>query len=289
MNPVLGLALAATLSACATAAPISYSDLLARARPRADVRIAYGPLPLQYGELWLPKGEGPHPLVVMIHGGCWLAELPGTELMDYVSDDLRADGIAVWNLEYRRIGHEGGGYSGTFTDVAAGADHVRELARTYPLDLGHVVFAGHSAGGHLALWASKASPLRGENPFLPRGAVSLAGIIDLAAYRETGPDACGGPGTIDALTGALFRKTQDLYGGLSPAAMLPLGVPQAVISGDLDPIVPPRFGAAYAASAKAKGDPVIELNLKGAGHFELIDPTAPAWAVIKGQIKTLLD
>lgn len=289
MKPVLGLAVAATLAGCAHADPISYRDLLARERPHADARIAYGALPLQFGELWLPKGKGPYPLVVMIHGGCWLADLPGTELMDYVSGDLRADGIAVWNLEYRRIGHEGGGYPGTFQDVAAGADHVRELAKTYPLDLKHVVFAGHSAGGHLALWASKASPLRGEDPFLPRGAVSLAGIIDLAAYRETGPDACGGPGTIDALTGALFRRTQDLYGGLSPAAMLPLGVPQAVISGDLDPIVPSRFGAAYAASAKAAGDPVTELNLKGAGHFELIDPAAPAWTLIKGEIKSLLD
>ena len=270
-------------------APIGFSDLLARPREAADARIAYGRLDLQFGDLWLPQGPGPHPLVVMIHGGCWRADLPGTELMDYVSEDLRADGIAVWNLEYRRIGHEGGGWPGTFQDVAAGADHVRELAKTYPLDLRHVVFAGHSAGGHLALWASKASPLRGEQPFLPRAAVSLAGIVDLAAYRETGPDACGGPGTIDALTGALFRKTQDLYGGLSPAAMLPLGVPQAVISGDLDPIVPSRFGAAYAAAAKAAGDPVTELNLKGAGHFELIDPTARAWSAVKGQIKTLLD
>jgi len=289
MKPVLGLVLAATVAGCAHAGPISYSNLLARERPKADVRIAYGALPLQYGELWLPQGKGPYPLVVMIHGGCWLADLPGTELMDYVAGDLRADGVAVWNLEYRRIGHEGGGWPGTFTDVAAGADQVRELAKTYPLDLKHVVFAGHSAGGHLALWASKASPLRGENPFLPKGAVSLAGIIDLAAYRDTGPDACGGPGTIDALTGAKFRKTQDLYGGLSPAAMLPLGLPQAVISGELDPIVPPRFGATYAAAAKAAGDPVTELNLKGAGHFELIDPKAPAWAVIKAQIKSLLN
>lgn len=289
MKPVLGLTLAAALAGCAHAGPISYRDLLARERPHADAKIAYGALPLQFGELWLPRGKGPYRVVVMIHGGCWLADLPGTELMDYVSDDLRDDGIAVWNLEYRRIGHEGGGWPGTFQDIAAGVDHVRELAKTYRLDLKHVVFAGHSAGGHLALWASKASPLRGDDPFLPRGAVSLAGIIDLAAYRETGPDACGGPGTIDALTGAKFRKTQDLYAGLSPAAMLPLGLPQAVISGDLDPIVPPRFGTAYVAAAKAKGDTVTELNLRGAGHFELIDPQAPAWKVIKRQIKSLLN
>ncbi|MES2342787.1 MAG: alpha/beta hydrolase [Pseudomonadota bacterium] len=271
-----------------TRAPISFSDLLARPREKADARIAYGPLALQFGELWLPEGPGPHPLVVMIHGGCWLAELPGLELMDQACADLRAGGVAVWNLEYRRIGHAGGGYPGTFQDVATGVNHVRGLARTHPLDLARVIIAGHSAGGHLALWSSARGPLRGPDPFLPKGAVSLAGIIDLAAYHATGPDACGGPGTIDALVGAGERPGQDVYADTSPLALLPLALPHAVISGALDPIVPSRFGAAYGAAAKAKGDAVTVLDLEGAGHFELIDPTAPAWRAIKGEINSRL-
>ncbi|MDP3853975.1 alpha/beta hydrolase [Phenylobacterium sp.] len=269
-------------------APISFSDLLARPREPADARIAYGPLDLQFGELWLPTGPGPHPLVVMIHGGCWLADLPGLELMDQACADLKASGVAVWNLEYRRIGHEGGGYPGTFQDVAAGVNHVRGLARTYPLDLKRVVVAGHSAGGHLALWSSVRGPLRGPDPFIPKGAVSLAGIIDLAAYHATGPDACGGPGTIEALVGAESRGSRDVYADTSPLALLPLALPYAVISGALDPIVPSRFGAAFGAAAKAKGDAMRVLDLEGAGHFELIDPTAPAWVVIKADIKSRL-
>lgn len=271
-----------------TRAPISFSDLLALPRPAADARIAYGPLDLQFGELWLPEGPGPHSLVVMIHGGCWLADLPGLELMDQVCADLKASGVAVWNLEYRRIGHEGGGYPGTFQDVATGVNHVRVLARTYPVDLARVIIGGHSAGGHLALWSSTRGPLRGAAPFLPKAAISLAGIIDLAAYHATGPDACGGPGTIDALVGAEAREGEDVYADTSPLALLPLGLPHTVISGALDPIVPSRFGAAYGAAAKAKGDAVTVLDLEGAGHFELIDPTAPAWGVIKAEIKSRL-
>lgn len=272
-----------------TRAPISFSDLLARPRPAADARVAYGPLALQFGDLWLPTGPGPHPLVVMIHGGCWLADLPGLELMDQVCADLKASGLAVWNLEYRRIGHEGGGYPGTFQDVATGVNHVRGLARTYPLDLARVVIAGHSAGGHLALWSSARGPLRGPDPFIPRAAISLAGIIDLAAYHATGPDACGGPATIDALVGAEARKGEDVYADTSPLALLPLGLPHAVISGALDPIVPSRFGAAYGAAAKAKGDAVTVLDLADAGHFELIDPTSLAWPTIRSQIRASLD
>lgn len=268
--------------------PISYRDLLARPRAKADASIAYGPLPLQFGELWLPQARPPHPLVVMIHGGCWLAELPGLDLMDAACADLRADGIAVWNLEYRRIGHEGGGYPGTFQDVATGVNHVRGLASSHPLDLARVVAVGHSAGGHLALWSSTRGPLRGPDPFIPRAAVSLAGILDLAAYRQTGPDACGGPTTIDALTGAASHPRKDVFADTSPAAMLPIGLPQAIISGDLDSIVPSQFGADYAARASALGDAVTTLDLKGAGHFELIDPTAPAWGIIKDQIKSHL-
>ena len=108
-----------------TRAPITFSQLLAGPRTAADERIAYGPDALQFGELWLPRRQGRHPVIVLIHGGCWRADLPGLELMDYMAADLRDRGYAVWNLEYRRIGHPGGGYPGTFRDIAAGVDHLR--------------------------------------------------------------------------------------------------------------------------------------------------------------------
>lgn len=273
-------------------APIGYLDLLTRPRQPATLRAAYGADPLQFGELWLPDGPGPHPLVIVIHGGCWLAELPGLEMMDYLAADLRDHGLAVWNVEYRRIGHDGGGYPGTFLDVARAVDHVRALAAPHRLDLARVVLTGHSAGGHLATWAlarhrlPPASPLYAADPLRTRGAVPLAGIIDLAAYHATGPDECGGPGTIDALVGAGTRA--DVYGDTSPPRLLPLGAPQVVISGALDHIVPSAFGQAYGAAAEASGDPVKILDFQGAGHFELIDPTSAAWPHIRDELFALL-
>lgn len=276
------------------AAPITYKDLLARERPAATMaRIPYGADPLQFGELWLPEGQGPHPVVALIHGGCWRADLPGVELTAHMAEALRRDGIAVWNVEYRRIGG-GGGYPATFQDVAAGLDHLRVLAPQHRLDLSRVVVSGHSAGGHLAAWAAARpklpadSPLRTADPLTVKAVVSLAGIVDLAAYRTDGPTACGGPATIDGLTGAATGRTGDLYRDTSPAALLPLGVPQAVVSGALDKIVPSRFGEAYGAAAKTAGDRVEIIDFPGAGHFELIDPSSEAWKRLREVYRGLL-
>jgi acetyl esterase/lipase len=277
-----------------TRTPITFSQLLAQPRAAADRRIAYGPDGLQFGELWLPSGQGRHPVIVLIHGGCWRADLPGLELMDYMAADLRDRGYAVWNLEYRRIGHPGGGYPGTFQDIATGLDHLRTIAPQYRLDLRKVAVSGHSAGGHLALWAAardrlpSGSPLRASDPLPIRGAVSLAGIADLDSYRQTGPDACGGPSTIDGLVGIQQPQGRNVYADTSPPALLPLGDRQVVISGALDQIVPPRFGQDYATAAAASGDPARSIVVEGAGHFELIDPTSAAWAQVADAFDRLL-
>lgn len=305
MRPILA-ALAACLSVAAcmsgpaavdpveTRTPITFSQLLGQPRQSADHRLAYGADPLQFGELWVPKSGRRHPVIVLIHGGCWRADLPGTELMDYMAADLRDRGYAVWNLEYRRIGHPGGGYPGTFRDIAAGVDHLRALAPQYGLDLRRVAVSGHSAGGHLALWAAgrdrlpAASPLRVADPLPVRGAVSLAGIADLSSYRETGPDACGGPSTIDSLVGTQGADGRNVFADTSPPSLLPLGDRQVVFSGALDHIVPPRFGQDYAAAAATAGDPAASVVLEGAGHFELIDPTSAVWPGILSAYSDLL-
>ncbi len=293
MRPLLLLVALLAFASSAAAAPISFRDLLSRPRAKPTEVIPYGAAPHQFAELWLPSGHGPFQTIVLIHGGCWLAELPGTELMAYMAADLQAHGYAVWSIDYRRIGEAGGGYPGTFQDVAAALDKLKAVAPAHKLDLSKLVGVGHSAGGHLALWAaaraklSRSSPLLASDPLPVRGVITLAGIDDLKAYRADGPQACGGAETIDALVGKASRGDVDVYADTSPAALSPIGVPQAVISGALDPIVPPKFGWDYAIAAAGAGDTVRELTLQGAGHFELIDPTSEAWPKIRDEIDVM--
>lgn len=262
---------------------VSYRDLLARPAQKPDHRIAYGPHPEQFADLWLPAGPSPHPVIVLIHGGCWLASLPSVELMAPMAEALRDEGYAVWSLAYRRIGEPGGGYPGAFQDVAAGIDALRGVAPNYGLDLHRLVFSGHSAGGHLAVWAAqrdrlpRTSALYSATPLLPQSVVSLAGINDLEAYRSSGPDACGGPTTIDNLVDAGHRTSP--YADTSPARLPVPGARLVVISGALDPIVPARFGEAFAGHMGVTG-----LTLPGAGHFELIDPRSAAWPAVRAAL-----
>lgn len=272
---------------------LTYKDLLARKSALADRRIAYGPDPLQFGELWLPSRSRRARLVVVIHGGCWQAALPGLELMNGLAEDLRRRGYAVWNVEYRRLGHTGGGYPGTFEDVGRAIDFLRVISRTDHLDLGHVVVLGHSAGGHLALWAAGRqrlppdSPLHVQSPLRIGGVVTLAGINDLEAYRASGPDACGGPTTVERLTGADGRPAGTAYSDTSPVELLPIGTRQTIVSGALDPIVPAAFGSDYVRRAQAEGDAVAELVFPHAGHFELIDATTPEWRIIARAVRRM--
>ena len=158
-------------------------DIEALTPPAADVRrIAYGADRWQFGDLRLPAGPGPHPVVITIHGGFWRARY-GLDYLRYVAAALSAAGLATWNIEYRRIGNAGGGWPGTFLDVAAAADHVRALATTYPLELGRVVALGHSAGGHLAYWLAGRHHITPGSPLYANEPLPLAGAVALAAKR----------------------------------------------------------------------------------------------------------
>jgi acetyl esterase/lipase len=143
---------------------LKWPDLLTRPRPEPDATVRYGEAALQVVDVWLPKRSGRHPVVVLIHGGCWQSEVADRRIMNWIADDLRKRGIAVWNIDYRGVDRAGGGYPGTFADVAAAADALREHAAQYKLDLSSVVALGHSAGGHLALWLAGREE-RGYAPF----------------------------------------------------------------------------------------------------------------------------
>jgi acetyl esterase/lipase len=283
--PRLLMSLVLPLALSAPAQTLTFLEVLDRPdRPQPDQRLAYGDAPQQFGELWLPRGERPHPVVLMIHGGCWQASLPGPELLAFQADALRAAGVAVWSISYRRVGHPGGGYPGTFDDVARGADRLHTLARRYPLDLKRLVATGHSAGGHLALWAAArpriaaASPLKAAAPLPIPAVVAVAGIPDLAQASQR--KLCGT--SVDQLLGS--APTPALLQDTSPLALLPLRLPQTLMQGTQDRIVPPAASDDYRARATALGDTVEVVNLEGAGHFELIAPWTPAGQEVVARI-----
>lgn len=253
-------------------------------------RYVYGTEESQFGDLYLPIGVGPYPVVILLHGGFWRASYD-LKLMRTLARDLAQRGIAAWNVEYRRVGNAGGGWPGTLLDVAHAADFLRSIASDSALDLNRVVTLGHSAGGQLALWlAARARlPQRSQlsvskTPLRLVGAVSLAGANDLKLtwHHDLGQGAAsaflgGNPGTFP-----------ERYSLASPAALLPLGIPQVLVHGTHDSLVPLAISQHYARQATLAGDHVRLIELAGADHFTLINAATAAWSRIVGEIQRLL-
>ncbi len=284
--PLALAVIAAVAIACARLGQSS-RDVLTRPAPPADHRVAYGQNEFQFGDLRLPKGEGRRPVAIVIHGGCWMSEY-GLSYMGHLSGALAEAGVATWSVEYRRVGNQGGGWPGTFEDVARAADHLRTIAKTYPLDINQVVAVGHSAGGHLALWLAarkllpKDSPVYSPDPLPLRGVVSLAGITDL---RRPGT-ACDA--NVTQLMGGSAKDNAAIYGQASPIELLPLGIPSAIVQGSIDSIIPLAMAEEYADAAKKKGDDAKLVVIEKAGHFEVVDPKSSAWDAVRDEVLTLL-
>jgi acetyl esterase/lipase len=263
--------------------------ILERPTPPADERIPYGPDAFQYGDLRLPGAGAPWPVVVLIHGGYYRARY-GLHYFGHAAAALTALGIATWNVEYRRLGNPGGGWPTTFHDVGAAVDALRVLAPRFGLDLARVAALGHSAGGHLALWAAgrqriiAESALHVADPLALAGAVALAGVCDL---REGWRLRLSG-GVIVQLMGGSPAEHPERYAAASPAALLPLGVPQMLLHGTADADVPYALSRDYAASAQAASDPVELITLDSVGHFELVDPTSAVWSAVADATLRLL-
>jgi acetyl esterase/lipase len=261
-------------------------------KPRAVVttmpfeRIAYGTAPQQFADLRRPPGGGPGPVVIVLHGGFWQAQYD-LGLMVPACEALAREGISTWNVEYRRVGDPGGGWPGTFLDVGTAADHLRRIGPAQGLDVRHVVTMGHSAGGQLALWLAgrrwiRGGDLRMASPLKVHGALSLAGIVDLRRAYELGLTP------VADLMGGAPDAVPERYQTGDPAALIPLAVPQILVHGSNDTVVPESLSAQYARAAAARGDEVRFVPLPGTGHAELIDPTTPAWATVRESLRTLL-
>lgn len=246
------------------------------------VRFRYGDHASQVVDLHRSREAVRSPVCVLIHGGFWRQRY-GLDLMGAIIPSLVDEGWAVWNIEYRRVGGCGG-WPTTFDDVAAAVDLLSSCGES--LDLARVAVVGHSAGGHLALWAASratVSPnLPGADPrVLPSLVISVAGMGDLTAALPLGGEA------VLNLMGAGSDEAPIPWAVASPAERLPLGVRQVLIHGSEDFVVPVEQSVRYAARAADAGDDVMVELIEGEDHFAVLDPASQTWAAVLSHLRPL--
>jgi acetyl esterase/lipase len=255
--------------------------------------VRYGTGRGRVGELWLPEAAaapaGDLPVVVLVHGGFWRAQYTKV-LMRRLARSVTEHGWAAWNIEYRRVGRfgGGGGWPATFADVAAAVD---ALEQQTGLDLDRVVTCGHSAGGQLALWLAARHRLGDEAPDAPGGparvtvhaAVALAGVVDLRRADELGL----GGGAVASFLGGSADAVPERYECTSPMARLPLGVPQVLVHGLADTVVPPAMSEEYVTRAMAGGDDARYVPVPGETHSDMLAPSSAGWAAALEHLERL--
>ena len=286
------LALTLLFPALVSAAPMKLVDYMALNGPAPTTRIAYGPAPSQYAELFLPQGAGPFPVAVLVHGGCWTAGFGGITQLRNMAGALTQRGIAVWNVEYRRVDEAGGGYPGMYEDMHAALDSLAAQGRSRPLDLERVVAVGHSAGGQLVQWIAGRARIPASSPLyrgsmLPvRAVVSLGGLADLRRERELIKSSCGRD--TPELAGLPSEARPDVYLDTNAAELIPNGSHTILVTGELDTISPPRVAHDYAKRALAAGDSAEVVILPGASHYDEVAANSPSWPLVAAAIERAL-
>jgi acetyl esterase/lipase len=249
--------------------------VLTRSAPAPTTTIRYGAGPHQVADVWLPDPGPAGPLIVLIHGGFWRAEY-GRSIVAPMAAALQADGFAVAAIEYRRTG-AAGGWPQTVDDVRLAAQAVPDLIDDQPR--APVVLVGHSAGGHLALWAGS----QAELPTLA-GVVSLAGVCDLVRADQLALDREGDDGAVATLLGGRSWERPERYAAADPMQLPVPPAPVVLVHGLEDRIVPVELSRRYAAYLAAAGAPVELVELSGVEHFGPIDPLSPAWPAVRAAI-----
>jgi len=293
-RPLLAAVLAAgTLAgADAAATPMTLDAYLALSGPAPTAKLAYGPAPSQYAELFLPQGGGPFPVAVLVHGGCWTSKFGGITQLRNMAGALAARGIAVWNVEYRRSDEPGGGYPGTYQDMHAALEKLETEAPGRKLDLKRMVAVGHSAGGQLVQWiAGRAkipagSPLFRANPLPMPAVVSLGGLADLRNEAALIKSSCGRD--TSELAGTPSKERPDVFVDTNAVELAPNGSRSWLVTGELDTISPPRVAHDYAARVRRLGDHAEVVILPGASHYDEVAATSPAWPQVLGVIERAL-
>jgi len=238
-------------------------------------RIVYGDEPQQFGDLYLPdESLDAPPIVVLIHGGFWRA-MYGLDLMAPLAHGLARAGLAAWNIEYRRVGRPGGGWPGTVHDVAHAIDQLAAIAGNHAIDLERVAFVGHSAGGHLALWAAGRSAIPDGTPGANPAVVPVVAIGQgpVVALRRAAERRVGNGAVIDFL-GGTPEEFPDRYEAATPR--LGAGPRMVVIVGSRDDVVPPEFSV-----DDDQPDAVEVVTIDGADHMVLIEPGRAPWAAAR--------
>jgi len=263
-------------------------ELLKQPTPPANERITYGKDPLQFGEIRVPTGDGPFPVAIIIHGGCWSAKLENLpdavvsfELLRPIASALAESGVASWNIEYRRLGNEGGGWPGTYLDIGRATDLLRDIGPRYHLDLNRAVVIGHARDK-----LPKNSLLRTDSPLSLKGVIDIDGPPDLETFRAIEQPMCGGP-VVTKFIGGTPAEFPNRYREGSVTGLLPTGVRQEV----LIRAKPAQLSALleqYVGAAEKAGDPIRVLTLKGNSHFDGINPRAPDWETVMASVRLLL-
>jgi acetyl esterase/lipase len=232
-------------------------------------RFEYGDGPMQYGVLRTANGAA-RGTVVLIHGGFWRGTPDYFDGPVPLAEALVERGWHVWQPEYRQLPN-GGGYPQTLDDLAAGIERLGEVGRERGLDLGPIVAVGHSAGGHLAVWA-----LSRPDAVLPlAGAISLAGVLNL----RLGDEEAIGRGAVSDFLGGHASEHPDRYAAADPVARIDPALPVRIVHGDRDDVVPMNQSDTYAVAARAAGQDVAIAVVEG-DHMVVIDPAHPAFAAI---------
>lgn len=285
-----GAALCTTLAA--HAAPMKLDAYLALTGPAPSATLPYGDAPSQFAELFLPEGAGPFPVAVLVHGGCWTSKFGGITQFRNMAGALAARGIAVWNVEYRRVDEPGGGYPGMYQDMHAALDLLAAQAPARGLDLDRIVAVGHSAGGQLVQWIAgraripAASPLHRPQGLTVDRIVSLGGLADLRHEADLIKSSCGRD--IVQLAGTPSAARPDVLADTNAADLMPNGSRTWLVTGERDTISPPRVAHDYAARARKAGDAAEVVILPNASHYDEVAATSPSWPLVLDVIERAL-
>lgn len=246
--------------------------ILAASKPDAILRYADHPRGL--AELRLPEGTGPFPLAVIYHGGCWKTGIASQAYMAPLATRWQQLGIATLNVDYREVG-DGGGWPGSFTDWAASAKLLEEVAAKYPIDRARVTLVGHSAGALPAQWLARDDgadgPVGARDGLKVRAAIVLDGPGDVGAERPAFDALCQFS-AVDPFMGGEPERFPERYKAISPATIAPQLAELLFVQAKL----PAPSAATQAALATGAGTVTVRENA-GASHFAIITPGNPLY------------